>query len=84
LGEKATLNKFLANYQSAFDAAFVERSQTENFLRILNNARPIFWTIGTVIGRLDLYTTYFRRALSNRLSGRGARDMREFLDDMER
>ena len=84
LGEKATLNKFLENYQSAFDAAFVERSQTENFLRILNNARPIFWTIGTVIGRLDLYTTYFRRALSNHLSGRVARDMREFLDDMER
>lgn len=84
LGEKTTLQKFLKNYEAAFDAAFVERSQTEPFLRILNNARPIFWTIGTVIGRLDLYASYFRRAIGNKISGRVAQDMREFLSEMQR
>lgn len=84
LAERVTLQKFLCNYNVAFDAAFVERSQTEPFIRILNNARPIFWTVGTVIGRLDLYASYFQRAIKEKPSGRLAHDMRDFLNGMQR
>lgn len=82
--EKTTLKNFLDTYYFAFESAFITRSNAKPFLRILNDARFIFWSLGTLIGQLDLYTTYFAEMIGKTPSGQSAKDVREFLNEMEK
>jgi hypothetical protein len=80
--EKEKLNRFFEAYESAFKEAFVDQNNTSGFLRILRNAKSLFWTVGTIIGRLDIYTAYFHRAREASRNRITAEDMRSFLRNM--
>lgn len=79
LKEKMTLDRFFYVYHDAFECAFVRKVETGTFLEILKNARSLFWTIGTIIGRLDIFISYFQGAKSISRSQITPEDMRSFL-----
>lgn len=79
LKEKKTLDRFFYVYNDAFECAFVRKVETGTFLEILKNARSLFWTIGSIIGRLDIFLSYFQGAKSISRSQITPEDMRSFL-----
>lgn len=79
INEKKTLERFFGVYHNAFECAFVQKTDTGIFLEILKNAKTLFWTIGSIIGRLDIFSSYFQDAQSSSRSQITPEDMRSFL-----
>lgn len=59
LNDKCTLKRFVTTYKMAFHQTFVADGDSSMFLHILKNASSLFWTIGTVIGKLDVFSSFF-------------------------
>jgi len=83
LKEKRKLAQFFEEYNAAFKGGFIEQKDTSRFVKILTNARSLFWMAGTTIGRLDIYTSYFSQLRESSRNGITAEDMRVFLRNME-
>jgi hypothetical protein len=79
LKDKETLNRFLNTYKTAFHQTFVADGDSTMFLHILKNASSLFWTIGTIIGKLDVFISYFSSHQNKSSPPISAEDIREYL-----
>ena len=79
LKDKQTLNRFLNTYKTAFHQTFVADGDSTIFLHILKNASSLFWTIGTIIGKLDVFSSYFSSHQNKSSPPISAEDIREYL-----